>query len=566
MANLSEDKIASIVERVVARLENGDRRVPLREVAAEVSPSYGCGPARSSESAHSGEPARSSNPARSSEPARFSESGRFSQPGRTGDAARSSDETGARRSSGPAAAVAPQPANAARSRTLSGLASGRPRGNGRALRGVFADVDSAVESAREAFERLGAAGLAVRRRIIAEMRAEAHQHVDTISQMAVEETGLGRVDQKVIKNRLVIDKTPGCEVVEPTAFSGDDGLTIEEYAPWGVIGAITPTTNPTETIICNAIGMLAAGNSVVFNAHPKAKQVSAYTVDFLNAASVRAGGPENLVCCTEEPTIELAQRLMRHAGVRLLVVTGGPGVVAEAMGAGKKVIAAGPGNPPAVVDATADLSVAGEGIVKGVSLDNNIVCTAEKEIIAVSEIADALKVEMKRHGAYELTGDETRRLENLVLDDKGPNRAWVGQDARSILREIGVNAPADTLMAFAEVPEEHPFIQHELLMPVTGLARARDAREAIRMAVRAEQGNGHTACMYSKNIEHLHLMARAINTSIFTKNAPTYAGLGLGGEGYCSFTIASPTGEGLTTAEHFSRRRRCTLKDYFRIV
>jgi acyl-CoA reductase-like NAD-dependent aldehyde dehydrogenase len=374
------------------------------------------------------------------------------------------------------------------------------------------------------------------------------------------------VDQKVLKNRLVIDKTPGPEILEPWAQSGDDGLVLEEWAPFGVIGSITPTTNPTKTIICNGIGMAAAGNAVVFNPHPAAKKVCAYTVQFLNEAVVRAGGPENLFCCTAEPTIESAQALMRHPGVRLLVVTGGPGVVEAAMNSGKKVIAAGPGNPPVVVVETADLEAAAEGIVKGVGIDNNIVCVAEKEIIAVAEITDRLKHLLVKHGAYELTPDETARLEKVVVENGHANKKWVGKDAPLILREIGVTPPPGTIIAFAEVPEEHPFVQVELLMPVTGLVRVSNAREAIECAVRCEQGNGHTAVMWSKNIENLHMMARAINCSIFTKNAPAYSGLGLGGEGYTSFTIASPTGEGLTTARNFARVRRCTLKEYFRIV
>ncbi|MEE8410195.1 MAG: aldehyde dehydrogenase, partial [Myxococcota bacterium] len=376
----------------------------------------------------------------------------------------------------------------------------------------------------------------------------------------------GRVDQKVAKNRLVIDKTPGPEILEPWAQSGDDGLVLEEYAPFGVIGAITPITTPTETIICNSIGLLAAGNSVVFNGHPGAKKCNAYTVRFLNEAVTRAGGPENLICCTAEPTIELAQALMKHPDIRLLVVTGGPGVVEAAMKSGKKVIAAGPGNPPVVVDETADLEAAADGIVKGVGIDNNIVCVAEKEIIAVDAITDRLKNLMVKHGAYELTPDESTRLEEVVVENGHANKKWVGKDVDIILREIGVTPPTGTIIAFAEVPESHPFVQIELMMPVTGLVRMPNAREAIECAVRCEQGKGHSAAMWSKNIENLHTMARAINCSIFTKNAPTYSGLGLGGEGYTSFTIASPTGEGLTTARDFARMRRCTLKEYFRIV
>lgn len=496
MAYLSEDRIASIVDRVVARLERGPQAAPQAErpAPAVVSPPYGCGP--------------------------------------------KTTERYVPRSSG----------------------------TGAGQRGVFADMDAAVTAATEAFRRYSTLGLTARNRIITEMRKECHRHLQKLAEDTVRETGLGRVDQKVIKNRLVTDKTPGPEILEPWAQSGDDGLTIEEYAPYGVIGAITPTTNPTETIICNSIGMLAAGNAVVFNAHPAAKGVSAFTVQVLNDAITRAGGPENLITCTAEPTIELAQKLMRHPGIRLLVVTGGPGVVKEAMVSGKKVIAAGPGNPPVVVDETADLEQAADGIVKGVSLDNNVVCTAEKEIIAVAAIADPLKQLLARHGAYELKPQELTTLEKVIVENGHPNRKWVGKDIALILREIGVTAPPGTLMAFGEVPEAHPFVQIELLLPVVGLVRATSARDAIDTAVRCEHGNGHTAAMYSKNIEALHTMARAINTSIFTKNAPTYAGLGLGGEGYTSFTIASPTGEGLTTARHFSRRRRCTLKEYFRIV
>ncbi len=508
MPYLSEDKIAAIVEQVVARLAEGDKAVPL--APARIDPPYGCDPMK-----------KSSLVARGGGGAHW-------------------------------AAAA------------DGFVA---RDGTRAVgRGVYTDLDAAVSAARASHERLLELGLKVRYDIIAEMRREAHRHVEAISKMAVEETGLGRVDQKLIKNRLVIDKTPGPEILEPWAESGDEGLTIEEFAPYGVIGAITPTTNPTETIICNAIGMISAGNAVVFNAHPKAKKVSAYTVEFLNAAISRAGGPDCLITCTAEPTIELAQALMRHPGIRMLVVTGGPGVVQEAMKSGKKVIAAGPGNPPVVVDETADLEQAAEGIVKGVSLDNNIVCTAEKEIVAVSAIADSLKERMRRYGGYELSADEAARVEKLVVDGKGPNKDWVGKDAALILQQVGINAPAGTLMAFAEVPEEHPFVQNELLLPVTGLVRVGDVRQAIATAVRCEHGNGHTSAMYSKNIANLHQMAVAINTSIFTKNAPTYAGLGLGGEGYTSFTIASPTGEGLTNARHFSRRRRCVIKEYFRIV
>ncbi len=510
MTVLSEDKIASIVDRVVDRLARTSPGVPpaSKPIAAPINPPYGCAPSQGRSRVTEGQRTAHQNASKHARAGGIPELGR----------------------------------------------------------GVFADMDKAVAAAQQAFVSYSMMGLQRRYDIIAAMRSAARRVVDKMSSDAVQETGLGRVDQKVAKNRLVIDKTPGPEILDTWATSGDNGLTIEEYAPFGVIGAITPTTNPTETIICNGIGMLAAGNAVVFNAHPSAKKVSAFTVHMLNDAIVDAGGPENLICCTAEPTIESAQALMHHAGIRLLVVTGGPAVVKAAMDAGKKVIAAGPGNPPVVVDETADLNQAADGIVKGLSLDNNIVCVAEKEILVVSSIADQLKSLMARYGAYEMSAAELQRMEKLIISDGHVNKNWVGKDAIKILREIGVQAPPGTLIAYAEVPESHPFVQLELLTPVTGLVRYDDCRQAIAGAIRCEHGNGHTAAMYSRDIANLHAMACAINTSIFTKNAPTYAGLGLDGEGYTSFTIASPTGEGLTTAKDFSRVRRCTLKDHFRIV
>ncbi|MCK6549675.1 aldehyde dehydrogenase EutE [Myxococcota bacterium] len=435
-------------------------------------------------------------------------------------------------------------------------------------RGVFDDMDRAVEAAFIAHKQLEASSLELRAKIIEAMRECGRRETRTISEMAVAETKLGRVDHKLKKNSLVIEKTPGIEILRPVAWSGDHGLMITERAPYGVIGAITPTTNPTETIICNGLGMIAGGNGVVFNVHPGAKGVSNYLVDKMNEAIVSVGGPENLMCSIADPTIESAQKLMRHPGIRLLVVTGGPAVVKEAMNSGKRAIAAGPGNPPVVVDETADLQRAAQGIVDGGSLDNCIVCTAEKEIIAVSEIADTLKKYIVEKGGYEVKGAAVEKLRKLVVADDGlhPSKDWVGKDASKILDAIGIRPPAGVQMLFVEGDEKSPFVQAELLMPVLGFVRVPTVDDAIAMAKRVEHGFGHTAAMYSRNIESLHKMARVINTSIFTKNAPTFAGLGLGGEGYTSFTIASPTGEGLTNATHFTRERRCSLVDSFRIV
>ena len=441
-----------------------------------------------------------------------------------------------------------------------------PRGR----RGVFPDVDAAVRAARRAYEQNESSSLEARTRWVAAMRETARAHVTELARHAVAETGYGRVDDKIQKNRLCIDKTPGPELLRPIAFSGDHGLTITERASYGVIGSITPTTNPTETVINNGIGMVSGGNAVVFNAHPYAARTSAYLVHLLNDAIAGAGGPENVVACVERPTIESAEALMKYPGVRLLVVTGGPGVVNAAMGSGKKVIAAGPGSPPAVVDETADLNVAAANIVLGASIDNNILCTAEKEVVAVASIAGPLLERLGQTSCLVLNERQVKALEKVVLvqgkTGVHPSKDFIGKNAAVIARQIGVNAGDELRLLVADVDEKHPFVQLEMLMPVLPLVRVPDATEGIAMAKRVEHGFAHTAVMYSRNIAHLHAMARTINTSIFVKNASNLAGLGYGGEGYTSFTIASPTGEGLTTVRNFTRERRCTLKEYFRIV
>ena len=435
-------------------------------------------------------------------------------------------------------------------------------------RGLFPDVDSAVSAARRAFEIYSTVPLETRKRMIANVRRRCTEWVEVMSRLAVEETGLGRYADKISKNMLVINKTPGPEIIEPKVFTGDDGLCLLEYAPYGTFGVITPCTNPTETVINNGIGMLSAGNTAVFNFHPSAKRVSALCVSIINDAIVEAGGPENTLTAVVEPTIASAQALMKHPEVRLLCVTGGPAVVRVAMNSGKKTIAAGPGNPPVVVDETADIEAAGAGIVAGSSFDNNIVCIVEKEVFVVDSVADRLIKAMEGAGAVLIRGAQVRRLEQLILEDDREHikKKYVGQSASVFLDELNIPYSGDPRLVICEVPWDHPFVQIEMLTSILPITRVKDVDEGISRAVQAEHGFGHTACMWSKNIENLHRMARVINTSIFVKNAPAYAGLGHGGEGYTSFTIASPTGEGLTTALSFSRQRRCTLKDFFRIV
>lgn len=439
--------------------------------------------------------------------------------------------------------------------------------------GIYPTIDTAVAAARAGFRALEQMSLAKRHEIIAAVRATMRANAELLARMAHEETGLGRPEDKLQKNLLVVEKTPGPESLQPLAWSGDGGLTLVERAPYGVIGAITPVTNPTSTVINNTISILSAGNAVIFNVHPSAKRVCSYQIQLINRAIVGAGGPANLVTACVEPTIESAQELMRHPGVRVLLVTGGPAVVREAMKSGKRAICAGPGNPPVVVDETADIDKAGRDIVFGAGFDNNVICTDEKEVFVVDRVADQLKAAMLAHGAVEVPSHRLRTLERAIFSELGAprqpgvtNKQWVGKYASDILREIGIPAGKEVRLVLVEVPLEHPLVWTEQLMPVLPLVRVRSCDEAIDLAVEAEHGFGHTASMWSRDIDKLSRMAREIDCSIFVKNGPTLAGLGYHGEGFTSFSIASPTGEGLTSALTFTRIRRCTLVDHFRIV
>jgi aldehyde dehydrogenase len=439
--------------------------------------------------------------------------------------------------------------------------------------GIFATINDAIQAAQKAFPVYTALPLAVRNRIIAAIRRTMLENASVLAKSAAEETKLGRFEDKILKNQLVADKTPGTEQLVPESFTGDHGLTLCEPAPYGVIGSITPCTNPTSTIINNAIAMISAGNTVVFNPHPTAKSCSAQTVALLNKTIMANGGPANVVACVASPTIESAQEMMKHPGVRLIVVTGGGGVVKAAMASGKRAICAGPGNPPVVVDETADIDQAARDIVLGASFDNNIICVEEKEVIVVASVADALLKAMTQYGAALIERSRLSQVENAIFTKMaGPrghaeiNRDFIGKNADTILGKMGMSVPSTIKLGVIEVDETHPLLWTEQMMPVMPVTRVPNADYAISLAIQIEGGCRHTAIMHSKNLDNLSRMARECNCSIFVKNGRSQAGLGFGGEGYTSFTIASPTGEGLTGPRSFSRWRRCVLVDHFRIV
>lgn len=436
---------------------------------------------------------------------------------------------------------------------------------------LCAAVEGAVASAKAAQAELIGMTLEKRGKLLDAMRRSALQNVRYLSELANSETGYGKVEDKILKNTLAIQKTPGIEDLTAEAISGDFGLTLVERAPFGVIGAITPSTNPTSTVINNAVSMIAAGNAVVFNPHPSAKRASVETMRILNEAIVSAGGPAALICTVKEPTLETGKCVMEHPDIPLLAITGGEAVVRAAMKTGKKVIAAGPGNPPVIVDDTALIHQAAKDIVDGASFDNNVLCIAEKEVFVYRAVAEQLMDGMRQHGAFRIAGGDIDKVVKTVLIHKDGkyaiNRKYVGRDAAVILKDSGVAFTGNPRLVIAEVDESHPFVTVEMLMPVLGIVKIEhDIHAAIQKAIRAEGGCHHTALMHSQNVTHLSMAARALDTTIFVKNAPSYAGLGFNGEGYTSLTIATPTGEGITSARSFTRLRRCVLHGNFRIV
>lgn len=441
--------------------------------------------------------------------------------------------------------------------------------------GIFDSMDDAVEAAAKAQKQYMNYSMADRQRFVEGIREVIckKENNELLSKMAVEETAMGGYEYKLIKNRLAAMKSPGVEDLVTEAISGDDGLTLVEYCPFGVIGAICPTTNPTETIICNSIGMLAAGNSVVFSPHPRSKNVSLLCIKMINKKLEELGAPNNMIVTVAEPSIDNTNAMMKHPKIRMLVATGGPGIVKAVMSTGKKAIGAGAGNPPVVVDETADIEKAAQDIINGCSFDNNLPCIAEKECIAVDQIVDYLMFNMKNCGGYELKDPALiDKLADMVMNprkegahERSPKVDFVGKSAQYILDKLGITVGKDVKVIIFEAPEDSDFVVSELMMPILPIVRVPNVDYAIDLAVKVEHGNRHTAMMHSKNVDKLTKMAKEIETTIFVKNAPSYAGIGVGGEGHTTFTIAGPTGEGLTSARSFCRKRRCVLSNGFHI-
>jgi aldehyde dehydrogenase len=453
---------------------------------------------------------------------------------------------------------------------LTGRAAAAPVASSRW--GVFDNVDDAVAAAQQGFEQLTRASLEQRRTAIDIVKRICEEQAEELGRQEFEETKIGRLEHKIAKLKA-IRTVPGVEFLRTDAVSGSHGLTVTEYAPFGVIGAITPVTHSLPTLAGNFVNMVAAGNTIVCNPHPSGARIASEGVRRFNKAIHAATGLENLVTIVGNPTIESAQQVFDHRGVKLLVVTGGPAVARAALRSPKRAIVAGPGNPPVVVDATADLENAARSIVAGAAFDNNLLCIGEKEVFAVREIFDELMNAVSRNGGYRLNAAQTAAFSAKAFappKEQGGhyqlNRDFIGRDASWLAAQIGLTIPAETQILYGETDEFNPFVTEEQMMPFVPFVRTNCTDHAIALARKYEHGFGHTAIIHSRDVHTITKMARVMNTTLFVKNGPCMAGLGLGGEGYLSFSIATPTGEGVTSPLTFTRQRRCVMVEDLRII
>ena len=440
--------------------------------------------------------------------------------------------------------------------------------------GLFTDANEAVAAAKDAFEQLSRRTIEDRRKIIGHIRRIAIEQSVELGTMEMNETKIGRLPHKIEKLKTLGERSPGVEFMKSEVFSGDHGLAVIEHAPFGVIAAITPVTHSLPTLTGNAVSMIAAGNTLVVNPHPSGKRVAAEGVRRYNEAIYRDLGIDNLMTIVVEPTLESAATLFKHRDVNLISVTGGPGVARAAMSQPKRAIVAGPGNPPVVVDETADLDRAARCIIQGAGYDNNLLCIAEKQVFVVDSVFDAMMAAMERAGAVRLNAAEVDAFTKAAITSVGegadkhdvPHRDFLGQDAVKLAAGIGKTIPESVEVIFGETDESNPFVPVEQMMPFLPFVRARNVDHAIDMAVRSEHGFRHTAIIHSHDVTNMTKMGKAVDTTIFVKNGASPAGLGLGGEGYISFSIAGPTGEGITTPLTFTRERRCSMIDNLRVL
>lgn len=322
-----------------------------------------------------------------------------------------------------------------------------------------------------------------------------------LAKMAYAETGMGIVEDKVIKNHYAAEyiynaykDTQTCGVIER-----DEAFGITKIAePLGVVAAIVPSTNPTSTAIFKALIALKTRNGIIFSPHPKAKKCTIEAANIILEAAVAAGAPKGIIGWIDEPTIELSERVMKEADI--ILATGGPGMVKAAYSSGKPAIGVGPGNVPAIIDESADIKTAVSSVIVSKTFDNGMICASEQSVIVLDNIYNEVKKEFVLRGAYMLNKEETQKVREIILINGALNAKIAGQSAHTIAKMAGIDVPAETKILVGEVEslELSEAFAHEKLSPVLAMYKAKSFDDALLKAEKliADGGFGHTASLY----------------------------------------------------------------------
>ncbi|MEH2921236.1 bifunctional acetaldehyde-CoA/alcohol dehydrogenase [Samsonia erythrinae] len=350
-----------------------------------------------------------------------------------------------------------------------------------------------------------------------------------LAKMAVAESGMGIVEDKVIKNHFASEYIYNAYQDEKTCgvLSVDDTFgTITIAEPVGLICGIVPTTNPTSTAIFKALISLKTRNGIIFSPHPRAKNATNKAADIVLQAAIAAGAPKDIIGWIDQPSVELSNQLMHHPDINLILATGGPGMVKAAYSSGKPAIGVGAGNTPVVIDETADIKRAVASILMSKTFDNGVICASEQSVIVVDSVYDAVRERFSTHGGYMLKGKDLHAVQNILLKNGALNADIVGQPAPKIAEMAGITVPANTKVLIGEVTvvdDTEPFA-HEKLSPTLAMYRAKDFNDAVTKAEKlvAMGGIGHTSCLYTdqdnqqERVNHFgHMMKTArilINT------------------------------------------------------
>lgn len=411
--------------------------------------------------------------------------------------------------------------------------------------GIYEDYNIAVSQAKAAQEKLIELPLAKRINILQAIRSQLRNNATILSQFNLNEVRMGNLEGKIAKHLLVANKTPGVKYLQEN--------NMDLFNPYGVILSFIPSTNASETISDHSLGIIATGNTGVFCPNPRGLQTCKKIVHLLNDTIIEAGGPSDLVTLVDAPRRSVITDLMDHPDIKLIVATGGTGIINAVLDSGKKAICAGSGNPPVIIDTDADLDLAAEGIIKSCSFEYNILCVSEKEAFVLEPVYEEFISIMEEKDAYLLSEQETEALcEMIFLDyhsnkkDYRVNKEFIGQSPQFLLKSIGKNPSESIRLLIAKTAADHALVKTECLLPVIPIVKVSNINEAIAHSVIVEGGRNHSAAIYTNTLQNAEKFRSLMPTTAFGVNQSP-----LDSFPYFCCTIATKTGEGLVCAKDF---------------